>query len=93
MMKNYDKKVKQTRILLSDYLLLKGFAQKAGISMSEALHEIIAEQSKGDPAQFTMFEVMTCPVIIPNGSKPLYSRTRPELRFEVKAKGVIDGQG
>jgi len=40
-MKNYDKKVKQTRILLSDYLLLKGFAQKAGVSMSEALHTII----------------------------------------------------
>ncbi|MBA7553709.1 hypothetical protein ES705_46308 [subsurface metagenome] len=40
-MKNYDKKVKNTRILLSDYLLLKGYAQEAGVSMSEALHTII----------------------------------------------------
>ena len=40
-MKNYDKKVKHTRILLTDYLLLKGLAQDAGVSMSEALHKII----------------------------------------------------
>ena len=40
-MKNYDKKVKQTRILLSDYLLLKGYAQKAGVSMAVALHRLI----------------------------------------------------
>ncbi|GAI59539.1 unnamed protein product [marine sediment metagenome] len=39
--KNYDKRVKNTRILLSDYLLLKEFAQRAGVSMSEALHKII----------------------------------------------------
>jgi len=39
--KNYDKKVKQTRILLGDYILLKGIAQRAGVSMSEALHTII----------------------------------------------------
>ncbi|MBA7716357.1 hypothetical protein ES703_125428 [subsurface metagenome] len=40
-MKNYDKKVKQTRILLADYLVLKGIAQRTGQSMSEALHTII----------------------------------------------------
>ncbi len=39
--KNYDKKVKNTRILLSDYFLLKAYAQDAGVSMSEALHTII----------------------------------------------------
>ncbi|MBA7584749.1 hypothetical protein ES708_26709 [subsurface metagenome] len=39
--RNYDKKVKQTRILLSDYLLLKRFAAGAGVSMSEALHKLI----------------------------------------------------
>ncbi|MBA7684983.1 hypothetical protein ES703_93396 [subsurface metagenome] len=39
--KNYDKKVKNTRIFLADYLLLKGYAQEAGVSMSEALHKII----------------------------------------------------
>ncbi|MBA7713220.1 hypothetical protein ES703_122220 [subsurface metagenome] len=40
-MKNYDKKVRQTRILLEDYLYLKSYAQGTGQSMSEALHTII----------------------------------------------------
>ncbi|MBA7713072.1 hypothetical protein ES703_122070 [subsurface metagenome] len=40
-MKNYDKKVKQTRILLADYLVLKGISQRTGQSMAEALHTII----------------------------------------------------
>ena len=48
-MKNYDKKVKQTRIRLSDYLLLKGYAQRAGVSMSEALHELITGQAHKTP--------------------------------------------
>ena len=39
--KNYDKKVKNTRILLADWLLLKSIAQNAGVSMSQALHTII----------------------------------------------------
>ena len=39
--KNYDKKVKNTRILLADWLLLKSIAQNAGVSMSEALHKLI----------------------------------------------------
>lgn len=37
----YDKKVKQTRIFLSDYLLLKEFSRRAGVSMAEALHKLI----------------------------------------------------
>ncbi len=45
--KNYDKKVKQTRILLSDYLLLKGFARSTGVSMSEALHKLIVGLKPG----------------------------------------------
>lgn len=47
--KNYDKKVKLTRILLSDYLLLKEFAQRAGVSMSEALHKIITREDHKAP--------------------------------------------
>jgi len=39
--RNYDRKVKHTRILLADYLVLKGLAQRTGQSMSEALHTII----------------------------------------------------
>lgn len=44
--RNYDKKVKFTRILLSDYLVLKGFAQRAGISMAQALHRLIEHQAQ-----------------------------------------------
>ena len=44
--KNYDKKVRQTRILLSDYLILKSIAQKAGVSMSQALHRLIEHQAQ-----------------------------------------------
>ncbi|MBA7533259.1 hypothetical protein ES705_25494 [subsurface metagenome] len=43
-MRNYDKRVKQTRILLADYIIIKGFAQRAGLSMAEALHKLLARQ-------------------------------------------------
>jgi len=45
-MKNYDKRVKQTRILLADYLALKRISQAAGVSMSEALHRLIEHQAQ-----------------------------------------------
>ena len=44
-MKNYDKRVKGTRILLADYLILREYAQRAGVSMAEALHTIIVNQA------------------------------------------------
>lgn len=44
--KNYDKRVKLTRILLSDYLALKAISQTAGISMAEALHRLIEHQAQ-----------------------------------------------
>ncbi len=44
--KNYDKKVKVTRILLADYLALKGISLAAGISMPEALHRLIEHQAQ-----------------------------------------------
>jgi len=44
--KSYDKKVKLTRILLSDYLVLKRMSQAASISMAEALHRLIEHQAQ-----------------------------------------------
>ncbi|MBA7716783.1 hypothetical protein ES703_125860 [subsurface metagenome] len=44
--KQYDKKVKVTRILLSDYLVLKRMSQVAGVSMPEALHRLIEHQAQ-----------------------------------------------
>ncbi|MBA7582047.1 hypothetical protein ES708_23967 [subsurface metagenome] len=45
--KGYEKKFKVTRVALADYLLLKGFAQAAGVSMAEALHKLIAGLKPG----------------------------------------------
>jgi len=90
--KNYDKKVKQTRILLADYLLLKGFAQRAGVSMSEALHTIITRDwalaHEAKPIPQTAFKVKApialrqrlSPVIATNGNKA--------VAFRIKTKGV-----
>lgn len=45
----YDKKSKLTRILLSDYLLLKELSQVAGVSMADALHDLITGQDHKTP--------------------------------------------
>jgi len=39
--RNYDKRVRLTRVLLNDYLVLKSMSVQAGISMAEALHKLI----------------------------------------------------
>ncbi|GAI97289.1 unnamed protein product [marine sediment metagenome] len=44
--KGYDKKVKVTRILLSDYLVLKRLGKIAGVSMAEALHQLVEHQGQ-----------------------------------------------
>jgi len=79
--KNYDKKVKVTRILLSDYLVLKRIGQAAGVSMAEALHKLITKQEEKapvSPAQIRMpvnmvakpvFQVTPQLVIAVNGHK------------------------
>ncbi len=76
--RNYDKKVKLTRILLEDYLLLKGFAQKAGVSMSEALHTIItrdwAMANKAKPVA-----VATKPTFIVKSPVALRIRPQPTM--------------
>ena len=57
--KNYDKKVKQTRILLNDYLALKQMSQVAGVSMAEALHRLIEHQ-----AQLPMLDMAAKPISV-----------------------------
>ncbi|MBA7706024.1 hypothetical protein ES703_114869 [subsurface metagenome] len=42
--RNYDKRVRLTRVLLNDYLVLKSMSVQAGISMAEALHKLITRQ-------------------------------------------------
>lgn len=48
--KGYEKKYKVTRISLADYQFVKQFSIGAGVSMSEALHQlIIREKPKAEP--------------------------------------------
>ncbi len=97
--RNYDKKVKLTRILLSDYLVLKRISQAAGVSMAEALHRLIEHQAQlpmldmeikpAPAAQVTdipMPAIQVAPVtsIATNGSK--------EAAFRIKPKGVAYGE-
>lgn len=42
--KRYDGKHRVTRIFVDDYLVVKGWARQAGISMAEALHKLITQQ-------------------------------------------------
>jgi len=53
----YDAKHKTTRILLSDYLVLKRISQAAGVSMAEALHRLIEHQ-----AQLPMLDMAIKPI-------------------------------
>ncbi len=98
--KNYDKKVKQTRILLADYLLLKSIAQKAGVSMSEALHTIITRDwaiKSAIKAKAPVALPATAPVALP-AIAPVAYRSIPVtalatngnkvVAFRIKPKGV-----
>ncbi|MBA7552087.1 hypothetical protein ES705_44641 [subsurface metagenome] len=91
--RNYDKKVKLTRILLADYLLLKGYALDAGVSMAEALHTIITRE-------WAMAKRKTRAVAEPvfGTQSPVALRQRPQpiiatnghssVAFRIQPKGV-----
>jgi len=75
--KRYDRKWKVTRILLSDYLVLKSMSVQAGISMAEALHKLITNQVKqklstilDTQVSIPVFQVVSQPVLAINGHKP-----------------------
>lgn len=91
-MKSYDKKVKQTRILLADYLLLKGFAQRAGVTMSEALHTIITRDwamgHEAKPVSQPAFRVKA-PVALRHRLSPAIATNGSKMpAFRIKTKGV-----
>ena len=97
----YDKKVKNTRILLEDYLVLKRMSQLAGVSMAEALHRLIEHQAQLpmlDMAAKPMSAIATQPVPV-TAAKPMSSfRVAPVTTiatngskvaaFRIKPKGV-----
>lgn len=93
--RNYDKKVKLTRILLSDYLLLKNFSNKAGLSMAEALHKLVTGlASKAEPVAEPIAEPIpdlrvTMPVAIRVRLQPTFATNGSKVAADrIKLGGV-----
>lgn len=84
-MKNYDKRVKQTRIFLADYLVLKEFSQKAGLSMAKALHAIITREDHKAPVESTQTRLpleviaLSTPVTITKSAPVTRARSTPVI--------------
>jgi len=92
--KNYDKRIKVTRIFLDDYLVIKGWARQAGVSMSEALHKLITQQPlpKVKPVVPVRLPV---PVAAWVSAKPVATATlgsiNARLRVTVAGRGSNNG--
>ncbi len=80
--KRYENKHKVTRILLADYLFLKGLAKMTGNSMAEELHKLILKEAEPEPthpAQIPMPVTMAKSIPVTFRVKsPVALRVRPE---------------
>ncbi|GAI10361.1 unnamed protein product [marine sediment metagenome] len=82
--KRYDNKHKVTRILLADYLFLKGLAKMTGNSMAQELHKLILKEAEPEPepthpAQIPMPVTMARSIPVAFRVKsPVALRVRPE---------------
>ncbi|MBA7588416.1 hypothetical protein ES708_30472 [subsurface metagenome] len=95
-MKNYDKRVKQTRVFLDDYLVIKGLSRQAGISMAEALHKIITRDwAMGRSVKPVISVRVPVPVtgrIFPSPvAKATLGSTNARLRVTVAGRGSSNG--
>jgi hypothetical protein len=90
--KRYDGKFRVTRILLSDYLVLKELAQETGFSMAEALHELIKHKPQ---VSTPVTRVRATPVTTARATPVLVYRAKPALSvngnkavaFAIRPKG------
>jgi len=75
---NYDKRVKNTRIHLADWLFLKKFSIGAGVSMADALHQlIIGVKPKAKPMPIPELVTKPMPIATAYGVKiPVAIRVR-----------------
>lgn len=88
--KNYDKKVKQTRILLADYLALKRISQVAGVSMSEALHRLIEHQAQLPLLDMAVKPISTFQV---TGMPAIRVTGKPAIRVAPVIVTAVNGAG
>ncbi|MBA7712600.1 hypothetical protein ES703_121582 [subsurface metagenome] len=85
--KRYDKKVRLTRILLVDYLVLKQMSQLAGVSMAQALHRLIEHQAQLP----LMTRVATQPALGVSIPIPLRAAAQPTLRVRPQPTMATNG--
>jgi len=87
--KNYDKRVKQTRILLADYIIIKEFSQRAGLSMAEALHKLLTLVPEAKPVAKPVFKVPVARVALSYTSQPAIATNGSKVvAFGVIPKGA-----
>ena len=83
--KRYDSKYKVTRLLLTDYLMIKELAQRAGVTMAEALHKIITKD-RAEP-QEVVTPVTTARLIPVTSARARSTPVTPSFAREVKVNG------
>ncbi len=93
--KRYDNKHKVTRILLSDYLVLKRLSQAAEVSMAEILHHLILHQAQLPlldleikPAPAAQVPGMPVPAIRVAPVTTIATNGSKGAAFRIKPKGV-----
>jgi len=87
--KGYDKRAKVTRIFLADYQFLKQFSIGAGVSMAEALHElIIGLKPKAEPVTERVTELVTEPMPLSRVKMPVAIRVRLQPTFATNGSKV-----
>lgn len=83
--RRYENKHKVTRIFLADYLVLKEFSQKAGLSMAEALHTIITREEQERPVETSQTRLpleviaLSTPVTITKSAPVTRARSTPVI--------------
>ena len=93
-MRNYDKRVKQTRILLADYIIIKGFSQRTGLSMAEAIHKLLSRQFLeakpiAPPITQPAYRVPVTQVALRYASQPALATNGDKIvAFGIKPKGA-----
>jgi len=99
--RNYDKRVRQTRVFLDDYFVIRGLSRQAGISMAEALHKLLVglkpETKPEAVATKPAFQVSAQPALRVSAQPALRVRSQPMLAtngnkagvFVIKPKGGI----
>ncbi|MBA7586164.1 hypothetical protein ES708_28160 [subsurface metagenome] len=78
----YDKKYRVTRIFLADYLMLKRIAFRAGISMSEALHQAFLSPIKAIKPVSPMKAINPIGAIASGGGIPALSINLKGVRYD-----------